>query len=127
MKVFLDLPIELIDNILEELPRGDRLKMLLRVAKGFSISLGGSKWWRKELQLDLGNIDLDLGDLQFASSAPRSEESITDWQKLYHLYREGWYITTKDTNPTPFFLNHRSSKDNAMNRVYGDIVLLTDG
>jgi hypothetical protein len=126
---FLNLPIEIIDQILKELPRGDRLKILLRLAKHCSKSLGHSRWWREELQLDLGIINFDLGDLQFdlrpKPTLPHSEQSIRDWQKLYHLYREGWSIITKDTSSIA--RNHRSLEADAINRVYGDTVLLTDG
>jgi hypothetical protein len=126
---FLNLPIEIIDQILKELPRGDRLKILLRLAKHCSKSLGHSRWWREELQLDLGIINFDLGDLQFdlrpKPTLPHSEQSERDWQKLYHLYREGWSITTKDTSSIA--RNHRSLDADAINRICGDTVLLTDG
>ena len=39
MTQFLDLPIEIIDQIIEELPRPHRIKLLLRVRKAFSINL----------------------------------------------------------------------------------------
>ena len=120
---FLNLPSEIIDKILEELPRGDRLKILLRLAKHCSKSLGPSRWWRMELQLDLGIMNADLGDLDFEPSVPRGEQSITDWRNLYRLYREGWSKITKD----PIATNHRSLKANEINRLHGDTVLLTDG
>jgi hypothetical protein len=125
MTTFLDLPIEIIDKILEDLPRGDRLKILLRLAKHCSESLGPSRWWRKELQLDLGIINLDLGDLQFKPSLPHNEQPIGNWQKLYRLYREGWSIITNDTSSIA--INRRSLEANAIHRIYGDTVLLTDG
>jgi hypothetical protein len=92
-----DLPIEIIDKIIGELPMYDRLKLLLRLSKEFSRNLTPSKWWRKQLQLEIG------------PSNPYKyidKSNTTSWQDLYVSHRSGW-SGSMDYNK----FNHRTILD----------------
>jgi hypothetical protein len=110
MSQFSDLSIELVDQIIENLSRKDRLKILLRLSKSFSRHLKLSCWWRKELQISLGPI--------------RPQYSDIDWQTLYQSFRLGWSAFPIEDK---VYVNHRSLARGELEGIYDTDLVFFDG